>query len=139
MNIFSFLILKSKTKYLDGFSSVRQALEKMDYYKFSVVPLLDGEGRYLGTVSEGDLLSCIKNDCNFDLKKMEERMVLDIPRYRSYKALNVSASIEELISLALEQNFIPVVDDRDMFIGIIPRKTLIDHYYEQIKDSFSSK
>lgn len=135
MNIFSFLTLKANTKYLDGSSSVRQALEKMDFYKFSVVPLLDKKGKYLGTVSEGDLMSYIKNECQFDIKKTEETKVLDITRYRSYKSLNIEAKADELVLLSMEQNFIPIVDDRNTFIGIISRKTIIEHFYLKIRDS----
>lgn len=135
MNIFSVLTLKANTKYLDGNSSVRQALEKMDYYKFNVVPLLDAKGKYLGTVSEGDLTSYIKNECLFDIKKAEEISVLDIPRYRSYKSLNIDAKADELVHLSMEQNFIPIVDDRNTFIGIIRRKAIIEHFYEEMRES----
>lgn len=131
--------MKSNTKFLLGDSSVRQALEKMDYYKFSVVPLLDKKGKYLGTLSEGDLLSFIKNDCTFDIKRMEESSVMDIIRYRSYKPLNIEAKAEELVNLSMEQNFIPIVDDRNTFIGIIPRKAIIEHFYTQIKDCLENE
>lgn len=139
MNIFPFLTLKANTKYLLGNSSVRQALEKMDFYKFTVVPLLDGKGKYLGTLSEGDLISFIKNECSFDIKRMEESSVMDIVRYRSYKPLNIEARAEELVNLSMEQNFIPIVDDRNTFIGIIRRKAIIEHFYSQIKDSLENE
>ena len=99
MNIFSFMVPKTMTKFLESDATIRQALEKMDFYKFSVVPLLDKYGRYLGTISEGDLLSFIKNDCSFDLKKGEDIQVMNITRYRS----------------------------RDTFIGIVPRKRILEY------------
>ena len=138
MNIFSFMVPKTMTKFLESDATIRQALEKMDFYKFSVVPLLDRYGRYLGTISEGDLLSFIKNDCSFDLKKGEDVLAMNITRYRSYQSLNVNGTFEEMVALSMEQNFSPLVDDRDTFIGIVPRKRileyLLDSYHGKVKE-----
>ena len=46
VNIMSFLTPKDETYYIDADSTIRQALEKCDYHKFSVVPLVDAEGKY---------------------------------------------------------------------------------------------
>ena len=42
--------------------------------------------------------------------------------------------IEELLMRAMNQNFIPVVDDRNLFIGIVTRKDVIKHFYERTFD-----
>ena len=72
MNIFPFMTLKAETKYLLDTFTLRQALEKMEFYRYSVIPLLDENGRYIGTLSEGDLLRYIKKDLDFDLTKGED-------------------------------------------------------------------
>ena len=33
----------------------------------------------------------------------------------------------EILNTATKQNFVPVVDDRNMFIGIITRKAIMQH------------
>ena len=118
MNVFSFMVPKTMTKFLESDATIRQALEKMDFYKFSVVPLLDKYGRYLGTISEG-----------------EDIQVMNITRYRSYQSLNVNGTFEEMVALSMEQNFIPLVDDRDTFIGIVPRKRILEY----LLDSYHGK
>lgn len=125
MNIFTFLTPKNQTFYLNSNATIRQALEKFDYHKFSVVPLIDENGRFISTCSEGDILRFIKNDCNFDVKKAENTLISQIEKYRPYEALDVNAPVDKALKLALEQNFIPIVDDRGMFIGIVKRKTII--------------
>ncbi|MDE6655812.1 MAG: CBS domain-containing protein, partial [Anaeroplasmataceae bacterium] len=112
MNIISLLTPKDKTFYLDSKSTIRQALEKYDYHKFTVIPLIDKDGHYVSTLSEGDILRYIKNNCNFDLDVAESQSVDGIDKYRPYKALDISCSIQEVIKLSFEQNFIPMVDDR---------------------------
>ena len=67
--ILSILTPKKMTFYLIEKSTIRQALEKFDAHKFSVVPLSDDDGKYVGTVSEGDILRFIKNNADFDIKQ----------------------------------------------------------------------
>lgn len=131
MNIFSYLTLKQDTFYLDYKCTIRQALEKLDYYKFSIVPLIDKEGKYVTTISIGDILRYIKNKCNFDLASAESITLNKIEKYRPYKHLKSNSSSEEVYLLALEQNFIPIVDDRNMFIGIIKRKDILKSIYSK--------
>ena len=130
-NILKFLTPKTETYYLDSHSSVRQALEKFDYYKFSCVPLIDKEGKYITTVSQGDILSFIKNDNNFNIRSAENTNIDDIPKYRPYVALSIDASMEQVLELSLEQNFIPIVDDRGIYLGILKRKTILLHFSKQ--------
>ena len=135
MNIFPFMTLKAETKYLLDTFTLRQALEKMEFYRYSVIPLLDDSGRYIGTLSEGDLLRYIKKDLDFDLTKGEDVKIADITRYRSYKPLSLESTLEDLIELAMEQNFIPILDDRGVFMGIIRRRTILEYCRKELHDS----
>ena len=135
MNIFPFMTLKADTKYLLDTFTLRQALEKMEFYRYSVIPLLDDSGRYIGTLSEGDLLRYIKKDLDFDLTKGEDVKIADITRYRSYKPLSLESTLEDLIELAMEQNFIPILDDRGVFMGIIRRRTILEYCKKELHDS----
>ena len=126
-NIIQLITPKKVTHYILDTSTIRQALEKFDAHKFSVVPLLDKQGHYVGTLSEGDILRFIKNNANFDLSVAENVLVNEIEHYRPYKSLKIDASMEEVYGLALDQNFVPLVDDRDFYIGIIKRKDVLLH------------
>ena len=56
MNILFFLMPKSEVAYLFNDMTMRQVIEKFDYYKYSSMPILDRKGRYVGTITEGDVL-----------------------------------------------------------------------------------
>jgi predicted transcriptional regulator len=126
VNIMSYLTPKDETYFIDADSTIRQALEKFDYHKFSVVPLIDCDGKYCGTVSEGDILRFIKRNCNFDVDLAEDVLVLDIEKYRPYKALDITCNINDVLELLLQQNFIPMIDGRGKYIGIIKRKEILE-------------
>lgn len=130
ISIIELLTPKKMTYFIKHDATIRQALEQFDVHKFNVVPIIDEEGRYCGTLSEGDLLRFIKNQESFNLKKAELILVREIDHYRPYKCLKIDADINEVFALSLEQNFIPIVDDRDKYIGIIKRKEIINALFQ---------
>ncbi len=72
MNILFFLTPKEDVAYLYEDYTVRQALEKMEYHKYSSIPIISKEGRYIGTITEGDLLWGLKNKKDLNIKTAEE-------------------------------------------------------------------
>ena len=121
-NLLQITTLKAATFYLNSNSTVRQALEKFAYHKFLIVPIVDNEGHYVTSLSEGDILRYIYANNDFNIIQAEKVNILEIERYRPYSPVAVDATVDELYALALTQNFIPVVDDRNIYIGIIKRK-----------------
>ena len=134
MNIFTYLTPKNNTYYIIDNISVRQAIEKFDFYKFSVVPVIDENGKYINSISEGDLLCFIKNNNPISLKDLEKIPLFEVPRYRTYECLSISSTFDEILNLSLNQNFIPIIDDRGMFTGIIKGKDIIKHLLELTKE-----
>ena len=111
--------------------TLRQALEKMEYHKYSAVPIISRTGRYIGTITEGDMLWGIKNKFNLSLKEAERVTVAAIDRRLDNRPVYANSNMEDLIDKALNQNFVPVVDDQKNFIGIITRKDIIRYYYDK--------
>ncbi len=126
MNITFFLLPKIKVEFLLEDFSLRQAIEKMEYHRYSVVPVLSKDGKYLYSLSEGDILYAMtKNKLKFeDLTKIR---LESIERDRDVKPVSINSSMDDLVKLIVDQNFVPVVDDRGVFIGIITRKAVINY------------
>lgn len=113
-------------------STLRQALEKMEYHRYSAVPLVDEHGRYAGTITEGDLLWKLKNTPDLTFANAHQYTLRDVPQRMNNKTAQVDAEIEDLIGLAKVQNFVPVNDDKGVFIGIIKRSDIIDYCHKQL-------
>lgn len=126
MNILFFLIPKSDTAYIYSDFTVRQALEKMKYYKYTAIPMIDRDGRYIGTVTEGDFLWTFANNMD-KLGDFEQTPIVDIERRVNNRPVNIDANIEDLMDMSLYQNFIPVIDDQMVFIGLVTRKDIIQY------------
>ncbi len=131
MNILFCLTPKEKVAYIYSDSTIRQALEKMQVYRYSAIPVLDKDGSYVGTISEGDLLWFIK-EMKLDFSKTEQMGILEVPRNKTNTSVMVTANMEDIIDISTQQNFVPVVDDYGSFIGIITRKDIFNYMVDQM-------
>ncbi len=131
MNILFFLIPKSQVAYLVDTYSMRQGLEKMRAHGYSAIPVINEEGVYCGTVTDGDFLWHIVDVDERNLRDLEKLSVRDLLRDEWNEPVRVTASMEELLTRIMQQNFVPVVDDRKVFIGIITRKDVIRYFVEK--------
>ena len=131
MNILFFLTPKSEVAHIYEDDTVRQALDKMEGFRYSTIPLLSKDGTYVGTITEGDLLWGIRKEYQMNFKEAENAPIASIPRRVDYKPVSVECKMEDLIDRALNQNFVPVIDDKKIFIGIVTRKDIIRFCYEE--------
>lgn len=132
-NILFFLKPKVEIAYIYDYHTLRQALEIMEYHKYSSIPILSKEGKYVGSITEGDLLWGIKKLKVMSIKEAESISIMKIDRRLDYQCVTAKSKMEDLIGRAMEQNFVPVVDDQDNFIGIITRKDIIGYCYQELK------
>ncbi|MGN1017066.1 MAG: CBS domain-containing protein [Faecousia sp.] len=131
-NILFFLTPKAMCSYLYDDYTMRQALEKMEATGFAALPILNRRGEYRGTLTEGDLLWGIKNMCYMDMRQAEARRIMEISRRKDNVPVRVTTSMHDLVERASHQNFVPVVDDKNAFIGIITRRAIIQYCQETL-------
>ncbi len=136
INIMRFLTPKSNVAYLDSAATVRNGFEKMNFHKYRAIPVISPDGVYVGTVTEGDLLRSMINNGGKDMREHEKIYIKDIVREGFNPPVNVTCTVDQLFNRVTEQNFVPVVDDRGVFIGLVTRKAVITFLidtYEQSK------
>lgn len=131
-NILFFLMPKAMCAFLYDDYTIRQALEKMESAGYAALPILNRRGEYRGTLTEGDVLWAMKNMCYMDMRQAEAHRVMEISRRKDNVPVRVTTSMQDLIDRATHQNFVPVVDDKDTFIGIVTRKAIIQYCQQQL-------
>lgn len=127
MNVAFFLIPKSNVVWVRAGDTLMTALERMGESGFTAVPVLDEEGKYVGTLTEGDLMRFLLETGAYWRGVFRRTTVVSAERRRTYGTVRIDEQVEALIARAINQNFVPVVDDRDVFIGIVPRKPIIEN------------
>ena len=133
MNIAFFLKPKHEVAFLYGHQTLRQGLEKLRQHGYSAIPVLTRESKYAGTVSEGDFLRYLLDHPVEDLSAAEGVSLGEALRPDAAKnpPVRITQSLEELLLRAVHQNFIPVVDDYDSFIGIVTRQDILSYFYRE--------
>ena len=133
MNILFFLTPKSEVAYIHDDESLRQVLEKMEYHKYSAVPIISRQGTYVGTITEGDLLWYIKNQLDLNLQEARRILITNVPRRSDNTPVSIDSNMEDLLDKAMKQNFVPVLDDKKYFIGIVTRKDIMKYFADKMK------
>lgn len=131
-NILFFLTPKALCAYLQDDFTMRQALEKMEGAGYAALPILNRSGEYVGTLTEGDLLWGLKNMCSMDMRQAESQRIMNISRRKDNVPVRVTTSMQELVERASYQNFVPVVDDKNTFIGIVTRRAIIKYCQQSL-------
>lgn len=133
MNILFFLTPKSEVAYIHDDESLRQVLEKMEFHKYSAVPIISRQGTYVGTITEGDLLWYIKNQLDRNLQEARRIRITNVPRRSDNTPVSIDSNMEDLLDKAMKQNFVPVLDDKKSFIGIITRKDIMKYFANKME------
>ena len=131
MNLFYLLKPKTTVAYLNKAHTIRQGLEKMKAHGYSAIPVIDDNGEYIGTVSEGDFLWHMLESDMSDQWALEKYCIIDIVNEERNRPVRTNVTMDELLLRVMDQNFVPVIDDRNIFIGIVTRKDVIRYFYNK--------
>jgi len=131
-NILFFLTPKAMCAFVYDDYTIRQALEKMEVAGYAALPILNKRGEYRGSITEGDLLWALKNMCYLDMRQAEARKIMEIQRHKDNIPVRVTATMQDLVSRASTQNYVPVVDDKDAFIGLVTRSSIIRYCQQEL-------
>lgn len=125
MNVISLLTPKAQVTYLYDDYTVRQGLEKLRAKGYTALPVLSRDGSYVGTVSEGDFLWRLLNEEDAGLLAYRRLPLKAVLRKEFNPPVNVRVTMDDLLEQAMHQSFIPVVDDRGAFMGIVTRQSIM--------------
>ena len=132
MNVIGMMRPKYSTTYLEAEDTLRDGLEIMKKSGYTAVPVIDREGKYVGTVKEGDFLWKL---LEYGESILDDVRIKDIIRQGWNLAATDEEDADSLIYRAMTQNFVPVVDDRGCYIGIITRRDIIQSILNKKVDS----
>jgi CBS domain-containing protein len=132
MNILFYLLPKAEVDYLFNDFTVRQALEKMKEKRFSMIPIIDKKnGKYLKTIQSYDFLDYLSS-YKLSFQDLEMDLISDIPCSKNIRPVRVNCDVRELYKIIVDQNFVPVVDDEGIFIGIVTRKAVMEEITKEL-------
>ncbi len=131
MNILFFLTPKSEIEFVYSNNTLGEVIDILERSTYTAIPIINRKGEYKGTVSEGDILWTLKNETGYDAGTLMDMKVSKLGRSQKYDPVKVTAKVQDMFNRAMNQNFVPVIDDDDVFIGIVKRKDILQYYFEQ--------
>lgn len=135
-NILTLLTPKALLVYLSDDMTIRQGLEKMRVHRYTAIPIVNEKtGEYVGSIAEGDLLYNIVKDEDVNVKKLENKKIIKLVRKKFMPAMKVDVSMNELIKLITIQNYVPIVDDRNILMGIVTRSSVMKYLVKKIDET----
>ncbi len=137
MNIIRFLHRKTDVCLLHDYKTVQQALRIMRSHGCKELPVVNQEGLYIGTVNEGDFLWYILDYGGFEAVK--DHKISKIAQKGTVPALKITDTDEDLQRAALRSAFVPIIDDRDMFVGTISREDIIAYFVDLGKETANTQ
>ncbi|RXZ84690.1 CBS domain-containing protein [Paenibacillaceae bacterium] len=132
--IASFLHPKKDIAFITSSSTMQEALDVLEHHYYTAVPIIDEHGIYIGTLSEGDLLWKLKNTPGLTFDNAHEVLISEIKKHIFNESVPLDSDLEDMLTLATDQSFVPVVDHNGVFLGIIRRKDIIAYYTRNITD-----
>lgn len=127
MNIAAMMIPKISTVFLHETDTLRQGLERLTVHAYTAVPVLNEQEQYIGSVTEGDFLRCLLKIQTTERKALEQYRIASLVRRDFCPPLSIDAELGQVVSAALNQNFVPIVDSRKVLCGILTRRILIGY------------
>ncbi|MDO4475814.1 MAG: CBS domain-containing protein [Lachnospiraceae bacterium] len=131
MNILFYLVPKSDVVYVYEDNTLQEAMQIMKKERFSTVPVLARDGRYIGSLSEGDILWQLEERLGKAREVSEQMRIKQLHRHRENQPVNIDCRMDQLLNASVSQNFIPVIDDNRTFIGIITRRSILKYFMER--------
>ncbi|MDO5572986.1 MAG: CBS domain-containing protein [bacterium] len=131
MNILFFLTPKSEIEFAYSDNTFGEVIDILERSTYTAIPVINRKGEYKGTISEGDILWTLKNEAGYDMAALMDMKVTRIERKQKHEPVKVTAKVQDMFNRAVNQNFVPVTDDDDVFIGIVKRKDILQYYFQQ--------
>jgi CBS domain-containing protein len=124
--------------YVEENATIGEALDAMEKHNYTAIPIISRNGKYSGTIGEGDILRYIKE--NNDFVTAKDVAIKNVKRNKDNSTVNVNSKFENLIKKAINQNFVPVVDDDNKLLESLQEKILWNNGIKNIrKNGFENK
>lgn len=128
MNVAFFLTPKAEVVWVPAASTLSDVMERVLASGFSALPALDDDGRYVGALTEGAMLRVLLHPARSWAEVADWTRVGAILDREGHIAVHIDAPFGDVAERAIVQRFVPVVDDRDVFVGIVRRSPILAYW-----------
>lgn len=134
----SFLIPASRIAFVQDDNPLYHAFLILTKVKYSKIPVLDKEKRVVGLVSLAMITDKMLQTDEISIDPLNELKVKDVMQKDFDKINFVNTTLEAQLHLLIDNAFLPVVDDRGVFQGLLTRREWIKAF-NYVTHTFENK
>lgn len=120
-----FLIPASRIAFVQDDNPLFHAFLILTKVKYSKIPVLDKNHRVVGLLSLAMITDKMLTEADIIVEPLSTLKVRDVMQTDFDKINFVQTKLEKQLHLLIDNNFIPVVDDKGVFQGLITRREWI--------------
>lgn len=120
----TFLIPAENVANVMYLNPLSHALLVLSQVKYSRIPVLDKGDRFVGMISLSDVVDKMFDITKVDLEKLNTFTVADVMEV-DVPVVREDWELENVLHLLVNASFLPVVDEKQRFKGIITRKEIL--------------
>lgn len=120
----NYLIPSANVATLTDTNNLEHALLVLTNIGYSKIPVLNKQEELVGLVSLSNVVSEMFDTESFNPDRLATIQVKDVME-TEVKCIQQPYNIEKILNYLVDGNFLPVVDDNNLFEGIITRKEII--------------
>lgn len=108
------------------FNPLYHAMLVLTQVKYSTIPVLDKGDRFVGLVSLANVMEKVleRTSESFNPEELKDLVVADVMEV-NVPTITDEWAIEEVLSLLIDYAFLPVVNEKGRFTGILTRKEML--------------
>ncbi|BAQ57957.1 cyclic-di-AMP-binding protein CbpB [Lactobacillus acetotolerans] len=121
----SFLIPASRIAFVEDDNPLYHAFLILTRVKYSKIPVLDKKSRVVGLISLAMITDKMLKTDKISIEPLDKLKVRDVMQTKFSKINFVQTTLETQLHLLIDNAFLPVVDDQDVFQGLLTRREWI--------------
>ncbi|MCH4169029.1 MAG: CBS domain-containing protein [Streptococcaceae bacterium] len=118
----TFLIPMDNVAIFVDTNKLNHAVLVLSKNKYAKIPVVDKDEKFVGIVGLTEIISFMMEN-NLSMESLAEHHVLEV--VKEVNTVNPDYTLEEILHHLVDEPFLPVVAEDNMFIGIITRKELL--------------
>lgn len=126
-----FIISSEKVAHVQMGNSAEHALLVLTKTGYSAIPVLDSKYRFRGLINAQRITDAILGMDHIEYERLGEIRVEDI-MLTEFPLIDVHERFQKALDLVIDQNFLCVVDEDNMFMGILTRRVVLKQLKKQI-------
>lgn len=131
MPIEQFIISSEKVAHVQVGNSAEHALLVLTKTGYSAIPVLDSKYHFRGLINAQRITDAILGLDHIEYERLPDIKVDDIME-RDLPLIHVNERFHRALDMLIDQNFLCVIDDDGMFMGILTRRVVLKQLKKQI-------